>query len=87
MALVKAPRSAFVNFPLGHNCGKPHDVDMQTRILKDTLNVLVTATTPGDMVHLPYEWENPFDWNSFQRDTQEMLQEEGSTAQEWKPKQ
>jgi hypothetical protein len=86
MALVKAPRSAFINFPLGRECGRPHDTDLQIRILKDTLNILVTATIPGEIVDLPYEWDEPFDWAKYLQDMQEMLEEEGSPVQEWKAK-
>ena len=86
MARLKAPRSVFIDFPLGHQCGKPHDTDMQIDILKDTLNVLVTATTPGEIVDLPYEWNSPFDWASYRQDMEEMLKEEGDPGQDWKPK-
>jgi hypothetical protein len=86
MARLKAPRSVFVNFPLGRQCGKPHDLDLQTRILKDTLQVLSTATTPGEIVDLPYEWHESFDWASYKRDTEQMIEEEGIEKQEWKPK-
>jgi hypothetical protein len=86
MSQVKPPRSAFINFPLGRQCGRPHDVDLQTRILKDSLSVLVTARTPGNIVDLQYEWDEPFDFASVLRDLQDMLQEEDSTVQEWKPK-
>ncbi len=86
MSQVKPPRSAFINFPLGRQCGRPHDVDLQTRILKDALGVLVTAKIPGKIVDLQYEWDEPFDFASFLRDLQDMLQEENSTVREWKPK-
>jgi len=86
MARLKAPRSVFIDFPLGRQCGKPHDIDMQTSILKDTLNVLVAATTPGEIVDLPYEWDSPFDWASYRQDMEEMLKEEGDEGQDWKPK-
>ncbi len=86
MCQVKPPRSAFINFPLGRQCGKPHDVDLQIRILKDALNILVAAKTPGNIVDLPYEWDEPFDFASFLRDLQDMLQEESGTLQEWNPK-
>lgn len=85
MARVKAPRSAFIDFPLGHNCGRPFDAEMQTRILKDALNILVTAKTPGDVFDLPYEWDVPFSWETYQQDLQEMVREEGIIAQAWKP--
>jgi len=76
MSQVKPPRSVFINFPLGRQCGRPCDVDSQLRILKDALTVLVTATTPGDIVDLPYEWDEPFDFPGFLRDMQDMIQAE-----------
>ncbi|PWB79363.1 MAG: hypothetical protein C3F08_06960 [Candidatus Methylomirabilota bacterium] len=54
---VKPPRAAFVNFPLGHQAGKPFDVQGQTRIALDALHLLETATTPGTIVRLPYKWD------------------------------
>ena len=59
---------------------------MQTTILKDTLNVLATATTPGVMVDLPYQWSEPFAFEEYHQKIAEMLEEEGQTEQEWKPK-
>lgn len=85
MARVRAPRSAFLNFPLGHQCGKPDDKELQTRILKDALEVLVIAQDPGTLVDLGYEWDIPFDWETYQRDINEMLEEEGQAYQDWKP--
>ena len=86
MARVRAPRSAFINFPLGRQCGKPGERELQTRILKDALDVLVTAQVPGTLVDLGYEWGRPFDWETYQRDINDMLAEEGLSSQEWKPK-
>jgi len=64
---------------------QPHDVDLQTRILEDALSILVTARNPGNIVDLQYEWDEPFDFPGFLRDMQDMLREEESTLQEWKP--
>jgi D-proline reductase (dithiol) PrdB len=86
MAQVKAPRNVFLDFPLGRQCGKAQDVDLQTRILKDTLNVLATAKVPGEVVDLPYHWGEPFDWKSYRRDVEQMLKEEGQETQNWAPK-
>jgi hypothetical protein len=83
MSQVKPPRSAFLNFPLGRQCGKPNNGALQTRILKDALDVLATATAPGAIVDLPYEWDEPFDFSGFLKDLESMLQEEGSTPQDW----
>jgi len=85
MEQVKAPRNAFINFPLGRQCGRPNEKEIQAKILKDALNLLVTALTPGEVVDLPYEWECAFDWDDYMKDVQEMLEEEGSAPQEWKP--
>ena len=85
MSQVKPPRSVFVNFPLGRQCGRPCDIDLQIRILKDALNVLATATTPGDIVDLPYEWDGPFDFSGYLQDMQDMIREEGGTLQSWEP--
>lgn len=86
MALVKPPRPVFVDFPLGHQCGKPNDVSLQTSILRDTLRYLVDAKASGHILDLPYEWSEPFDWESYRRDVDEMLKCEGATRQEWTPK-
>ena len=86
MAQVRPPRSVFLDFPLGRQCGKPHDADLQVRILKDALRVLAGAGKPGEIADLPYEWGAPFDFTGFLRDLEEMLREESGTVQEWKPK-
>ncbi len=56
-ASVKPPRAVFVNFPLGHQAGKPFDREGQARIILDALHLLETATTPGTLVQLPYKWD------------------------------
>ena len=86
MAQVRAPRNVFLDFPLGHQCGKPHDVELQTNILRDTLNVLVSAATPGAIADLPYKWDEPFTFEDFGKKWVAMLEEEGTPMQEWKPK-
>ena len=86
MARLYPPRGVFLNFPLGHQCGKPQDVSLQVSILTDTLNVLSTATEPGQIVDLSYEWDEPYEWTDYTKDIEAMLGEEGGMAQEWKPK-
>jgi hypothetical protein len=54
---VKPPRAVFVNFPLGHQTGKPHDRGLQRAILLDALRAFETIVTPGEIVHLPYIWD------------------------------
>jgi D-proline reductase (dithiol) PrdB len=55
-AQVKPPRAVFVNFPMGNAFGRPGDADGQRRILKDALALAESATTPGALVDLPYDW-------------------------------
>lgn len=85
MALVKAPRNAFVDFPLGRQCGKAKDAALQARILTDTLGLLVTAREPGAIADLPYRWGEPFDWVSYKHEMEQMLKEEGQPPQDWSP--
>lgn len=59
---VKPPRAAFVNFPLGHQTGKPFDRESQLNIVKDCLNLLRTATESGKIVELPYRWAADNAW-------------------------
>ena len=85
MAQIKPPRAAFVNFPLGRQCGKPNDGAMQKNILRDALAILVMVTSPGEIVDLSYEWDEPFDWPAFRESLKEMMEAEGKPVQEWKP--
>lgn len=77
MTLVRPPRPVFIDFPLGRQCGKPKDAALQMGILQDALEVLVKAKVPGEVLDLPYEWGEPFDWKSYERDLKEMLEAEG----------
>ncbi len=54
---VKPPRAVFLNFPLGHQTGKPHQPDLQRRILSDALRAFETIDKPGTIVELPYVWD------------------------------
>jgi len=61
-ALVRPPRSLFVNFPMGNTFGKAGDTGMQTKILREALDFAVTATEPGVLVDLPLAWEKDFEY-------------------------
>ena len=85
MALVKPPRAVFVDFPLGRQCGKENDAELQIRILKDALQTLEQVRVPGEIVDLPYRWDESFNWESYERDLMEMLKQEGQSPQDWAP--
>jgi hypothetical protein len=55
---VKPPRAVFVNFPLGHQTGKPNQPELQKRIVTDAMKAFETITQPGTIVELPYVWDD-----------------------------
>lgn len=62
---VNPPRAVFVNFPLGHQTGKPHQPDLQMQIVRDAMNAFETIERPGTIVELPYVWDpNDRDWEA-----------------------
>ena len=61
-AAVNPPRAVYLDFPLGHTAGKPHDAGLQRRILRDTLDALVDIDAPGAIRWLPYRWTEDDGW-------------------------
>jgi hypothetical protein len=60
---VNPPRAVFVNFPLGHQTGRPHQPDQQRQIVRDAMRAFETIERPGTIVELPYVWDpNDRDW-------------------------
>ncbi len=53
---LQAPRAVALRFPLGNPFGSSMDAPMQTRILRDALNLIDSVKTPGELVSLPYDW-------------------------------
>ncbi len=54
---VKAPRAVFVNFPLGHQTGRPNDPAIQRKIVRDAMRAFESISKPGEIVQLPYVWD------------------------------
>lgn len=61
-AAVNPPRAVYLDFPLGHTAGKPHDPALQRRIMRDTLEALATIDAPGTIRRLPYRWAADDAW-------------------------
>lgn len=59
---VAPPRAAFLDYPLGHTTGKPHEPALQRSILLDALRAFETIQEPGGIVSLPYEWDDDGAW-------------------------
>jgi D-proline reductase (dithiol) PrdB len=53
---LRVPRAVGLRFPLGNPFGAALDNATQSRILRDCLALLESATLPGIVVRLPYEW-------------------------------
>ena len=56
---VGPPRAAYLDYPLGYSLGRPHRADEQRQIVAEVLALAESATTPGEIVDLPYEWPEP----------------------------
>lgn len=61
-ALVRPPRSLFVNAPMGNTFGRPGDAERQREILREALALIQSATEPGVLVDLPGAWDEPFEY-------------------------
>lgn len=56
---VGVPRTLAVEFPFGHTLGQPGNVTQQMRVIREALRVLVTAVSPGTLVHSDETWPEP----------------------------
>jgi hypothetical protein len=54
---VNPPRAVFLNFPLGHQTGKPHQPDLQRQIVREAMRAFETIEAPGTIVELSYVWD------------------------------
>jgi len=59
---VKPPRSAFLDFPLGHTTGKKGDPELQRKILVQALDAFRTMTEPGSIKTLDFRWSETDEW-------------------------
>ena len=65
---VKPPRTVFVNHPMGNTFGQRDDIELQRRILRDALDLLVNCTEGGTLVDLPYQLHEPVLYKPKKRD-------------------
>ena len=59
---VNPPRAAFLDYPLGHTTGKPHQPALQRSILIEALAGFSDLTAPGSVKTLPFKWSPDFTW-------------------------
>ena len=55
-AAVNPPRAAFVDYPLGHTTGEPHDPAGQRALLEAAFRAFAGITEPGTIVDLGVDW-------------------------------
>ena len=53
---MSVPRGLILRFPFGRPFGAPGNPQQQRVVLEDALQVLATATEPGQIVASPYRW-------------------------------
>ena len=59
---VNPPRATFLDYPLGHTTGKPHEPELQREILRQALDALTSLTVPGVVKTLPFRWSEDEIW-------------------------
>ncbi len=59
---VNPPRAAFLDYPLGHTTGKPHQPELQRAILVEALMAFATVSQPGSVKCLPFQWSEDESW-------------------------
>ncbi len=59
---VNPPRAAFLDFPLGHTTGKPHQPQLQREIMREALEAFESLATPGSVKMLPFIWSEDEAW-------------------------
>jgi hypothetical protein len=59
---VWPPRAAFVDFPLGHTTGRPHDPDGQRALLRAALAGFASIREPGGVIDLGVAWAEDDAW-------------------------
>jgi hypothetical protein len=52
----RVPRALFIDYPLGHTCGKPGDGVDQLAIVRAALRALASAHQPETIIDLPHTW-------------------------------
>lgn len=72
-----------MNYPLGHTTGRPHQLDEQTAIVSSALELLASATEPGQILPLPLTWAD--DWKGSARGLGDARSKRADTPQYDRP--
>lgn len=77
------PRAAYLDYPLGHTAGRPNELAEQIEIATAALQLIETATEPGQIAVLPHRW--PTEWKSKARELSDKRSERFDTPQYERP--
>ncbi len=55
-------RSVYLDFPLGHTSGRPHQPELNLQVMRETLDAFETLSVPGSMAHLDHRWSDTDNW-------------------------
>src|SRR5438874_7715241 len=61
---VNPPRAAFLDYPLGHTTGKPHEPALERAILSQPLEAFTSLTEPGSVKMLSFRWLEDQAWQA-----------------------
>ncbi len=64
MQSVNPPRGAFLDFPLGHTAGRPHQPALQREILLEALAAFRELQAPGRIKRLRFRWDEDETWKT-----------------------
>jgi len=64
---VNPPRAAFLDYPLGHTTGRPHDPELQRAILLEALEAFTSLEAPGSVKTLPFKWDDDETWKEAEK--------------------
>ena len=58
------PRTAFIDYPLGHTAGKPNDRADQSAVMRATIDAFATLSEPGELIDLGFRWSDDEAWRT-----------------------
>lgn len=59
---VNPPRATFLDWPLGHTSGRPHQPASNATVMRATLAAFERIDAPGTIVDLGVPWTDDDDW-------------------------
>ena len=58
------PRTAFVDYPLGHTTGKPGDAADQLAVMRGAIDAFAKLAAPGELIDLGQRWSDDEAWKA-----------------------